>query len=600
MISHADDNKKEFQLWIEDCKPDKTASVIISLMKFSEILLRENGIICGSLFEIDEADAIGNLANDLKSNRSVRIHSKSRRSASIHALFLYKEYLDAKRKKEESIPKGSDLKSSTEQNIASIDFTKPDVDFCGWLIETEGMAKSTGRSYASAINSCDCFCREHSIGTGRICAAESSDEIRTNIGYLLENDGFLDCNKEQHNRLTAALAKYQKYMEIQGFAYQALTSSTPTETKDISSTQNEVTEIENVVLQADMEGISYDDLQDRTGKTKSKIQQLVFCAKKIVEIKGTLYHEDALIDWNDGIVQLDTIIEKMMKKNNGYISAAQLYEYARTEMYMFLNDNGIDDERAVYEIAQHLFEKNAYNGKHYTFTGKLHISRSASVTSKFDVICKYAEDQGGVFRFSDLEAYLTSVGIRHGNLRGQMRIYTDPTFLYYDEDVLIYTKNMSINEEWKSRIKMALEKLFVDVGDHIILRDIQPLWFEQLPKLSQGLHWTPMLLQNILRYYGKELGAHTIIAMDSQSIETLHAMLVRNDSPIQNFGDVIISLLLENENAKRTFTAEELRLLLAALNVIQGRELIGNMPKALEGDERFAWDADSNIVTIRT
>ena len=33
--------------------------------------------------------------------------------------------------------------------------------------------------------------------------------------------------------------------------------------------------------------------------------------------------------------------------------------------------------------------------------------------------------------------------------------------------------------------------------------------------------------------------------------------------------------------------------------MIQGNELIWNMPKALEKDERFAWDAKGENVTVR-
>jgi hypothetical protein len=105
-------------------------------------------------------------------------------------------------------------------------------------------------------------------------------------------------------------------------------------------------------------------------------------------------------------------------------------------------------------------------------------------------------------------------------------------------------------------------------------------------------------LQGILRFYGKELGARTISAMDGQVTETLHTMLVEYDSPIQNFGDVVISHLLDEEIKERTFEAEELRLMLVRDGILRGGELIWNMPKALRNDPRFAWDVSGNKVTI--
>ena len=49
---------------------------------------------------------------------------------------------------------------------------------------------------------------------------------------------------------------------------------------------------------------------------------------------------------------------------------------------------------------------------------------------------------------------------------------------------------------------------------------------------------------------------------------------------------------------KRRFSADELRTLLVQRGMIQGNELITNMPKALAGDPRFAWDASGEYVTV--
>ena len=107
------------------------------------------------------------------------------------------------------------------------------------------------------------------------------------------------------------------------------------------------------------------------------------------------------------------------------------------------------------------------------------------------------------------------------------------------------------------------------------------------------------MLQSVLRFYGKELGARTIQALEGQALETVHTMLVVNDSPIQNFGDVVISYLLEQNIERRKFEAEELRLLLVNGGILHGNELIWNMPKALKSDGRFAWDASGNQVTVK-
>lgn len=87
-------------------------------------------------------------------------------------------------------------------------------DFYTWLTETEGLAALTGKSYASGINNCDAFCREHNIGTGRIYGAESLNEINHNIDLLVGDLEFQAYNDIQHHRFTAALTKYKKYLGL--------------------------------------------------------------------------------------------------------------------------------------------------------------------------------------------------------------------------------------------------------------------------------------------------------------------------------------------------------------------------------------------------
>lgn len=358
--------------------------------------------------------------------------------------------------------------------------------------------------------------------------------------------------------------------------------------------------MEQIVLRADMDGMSYEDLKDTMQITMVLTKQLVAQSSKIVDIKGVLIHEEAFIDWEDGADALEDIIEKLMQKNNGYISSTQLFEYAKIEMNMFLNDNDMREERAVYDMAQHLFEKVHYHEKVYAFRGKIHISRAdAGISSNLDVYKKYAADQGGIFSLNGLIEYLEGIDVNVGNLRNQMRMWTEPIFFFYDNDVIATAEALHIDENWIKSVQKSLEVLFDDVGDHMILRNIPSIWFDRLPTIYGNRPWTPLLLQGVLRFYNRQLGARTIQALDGQSLETLHTMLVAKDSPIQNFGDVVISYLLEQNIERRKFEAEELRLLLVDGGIIHGNELIWNMPKALKQDGRFAWDASGNSVTVK-
>ena len=158
---------------------------------------------------------------------------------------------------------------------------------------------------------------------------------------------------------------------------------------------------------------------------------------------------------------------------------------------------------------------------------------------------------------------------------------------------------MHIDADFLESIHGALRRLFADTDGHIIPRNISESWYNLLPTLPACLPWTPMLLQQLIRFYPDELEARTIIAMESQSSNTLHAMFVEKDSWIHDFRDVV-AVFLHNEMPNRyEFEAEELRGILVDAGMISGNQLIYNMPNALGGDPRFLWDSDGSYVKVR-
>lgn len=359
--------------------------------------------------------------------------------------------------------------------------------------------------------------------------------------------------------------------------------------------------VEQLVQDADLSGMTLEQLYSQIpGATMVALKQVRDNSASLVEIEDRLIHKDAFVDWDEAAQRLEEIVGKLLLRNNGYASAAQLYEYVRAEMQMFLNDNDMDDPRKVFDLAQHLFEKEGYHGKQYTFWMKAHISRSKeTLTSNLDVFKKFARDHNGFFQFDDLVAYLERVGIRTGNLRGQMQLGIKPIFFYYSDEEIISAESMRMDEDWLAQAGKAFQRLFADVGDHVVLRSINPIWYEQLPTLPGYLPWTPLLLQYILQFYGEKLGAKTIGAELNQKYCTLHAMLVTPDSEVQTFADAVVAYLIDSGIPERQFEAEELRRRLVDGGLIAGNELIWNMPRAIGSDPRFAWDASGEKVNIK-
>lgn len=363
--------------------------------------------------------------------------------------------------------------------------------------------------------------------------------------------------------------------------------------------------IESYVLNADLRGVTVDETAVALELPVLTVKKAAAFSIDIVSINDRLIHKEAFVDWEIGADCLQAVLEKLMEKNNGYVSAAQLYDYAKLDMAMFMNDNDMGGQRKIFDMAEHLFSKEKYHDVHYSFQGKAHITSSKeTVTSKLDIIMKYARDQGGFFSENDLEEYLHLLGINNTHSRQYMKLTSAPDFLLYEPGYIITSESIGITPEWLNKAKKAVHTLFNDVGDHIVIRNIQPMWYDLLPDLPGGRSWTPLLLQSILRFYYNEIGAKTICALNTQSIDTLHAMLVTLDSEIQTFSDAVLSLFVEKQitlldNSTQTYSSESLRQILVEYGLIAGRELIYTMPDALPNDGRFIWDLDRKSVTIK-
>ena len=83
------------------------------------------------------------------------------------------------------------------------------------------------------------------------------------------------------------------------------------------------------MLAADLDGISMDDLYNQLGTTMVATKQAVADSLRIVSVAGRLIHEDAFVDWEEGADQMEKIIDKLLDKNSGYVSAAMFMQTCR-------------------------------------------------------------------------------------------------------------------------------------------------------------------------------------------------------------------------------------------------------------------------------
>ncbi|MGM9992108.1 MAG: hypothetical protein ACI376_04560 [Candidatus Bruticola sp.] len=357
------------------------------------------------------------------------------------------------------------------------------------------------------------------------------------------------------------------------------------------------------VSEAELDGITSRKLAEIVSLPEYRVSDILSNLWEIVELNGKFYHEEAFSDYEEAANELEKIIEDLMQRNDQYIPIERLYDCARGRMSMFLNDNGIDDPKMVYDLAKHLFEEHCYHGKHYNFFDGAHIaSIESKINSVLDLISRYFRQHKGVLSEDDLENYFKQLGLSSSPKTFMKLNEEHSPFLYcdYDQKTLMSVEAMSIDAYWLNRVAYALDKLFADLGNHVILRNIDYSWYDLLPELPKRNRWNAMLLQSVLGSYSTELrGARTVGAYIKYSRKNnLHSMVVSGSSSIQTFADVVAAWFVDTNQSSNRFDAEELRIKLERDKIIGENELSNRMCQVLDRDPRFVWNADSSVVNI--
>ena len=170
--------------------------------------------------------------------------------------------------------------------------------------------------------------------------------------------------------------------------------------------------------------------------------------------------------------------------------------------------------------------------------------------------------------------------------------------MFYDKKRFILSEVVNLTDERCDVITDLLNKLFEQEGvPYIILRDISKSWFLSLPVLGNGIFWTVLLLQEVLRSQ-PSIGYRIISSgIAGQTYDTLGAAIVLSKSDIISFADVVHCYCLENDLTGKKMKTEYFRIILRKAGMLEGNELIYNLHKALK-DYRFAFTDENKMIKI--
>lgn len=296
-----------------------------------------------------------------------------------------------------------------------------------------------------------------------------------------------------------------------------------------------------------------------------------------------------IVDLEEGKKGLSDILGTHFLTLNGYSNIGILWSASQNSLSMFLNDNGINSENDLWHFLVRAFKND------YVFNSP-HIWQNQPdypQTSK-GLIINLARQHNGVVTREQIDNFFSQIKLT--SLNNSLVLDKDQ-LIFHDKAKFMLIETLEPNSYRCSLIAKALKTLFsTEETPYIILRDIKTSWFSSLPGLPNGLQWTPLLLQEILRIR-PGIGYKVIFpSLKKQALDTVGAVVVPAKSRFNTFADVVHQFCFCEYKLPCKLYAEELRTKLREVGMIEGNELIWNMHKALK-DYRFAF-SDQNLTVM--
>ena len=381
------------------------------------------------------------------------------------------------------------------------------------------------------------------------------------------------------------------------------TPAHPTHQTPPSSHKTSVTEkLEAYVLTLGIHGASALDIIDSVFPKMpyNPAAKALDDSPNIIRLSQDRYvHADSLVDISEAAEVLASIIRTHFAQFSGYTNSQLVYGAASQELYMFLNDNAVNDPDSLFAVTKYLYGKKAYYGKHLTFSAP-HIFENPPdfpPTTK-GLMLRLARLNNGILTESDAKSFLQKTMLTFTGINQLLQIGSENTFLLYDPETYILSESLGINHEYCTALHKRLDDLFrsADVA-YIIPRDIRQSWLDTLPALPEGLSWTLLLLQEIMRKF-PAVGFVPITSGVTQTHSTIAAAFVPKDSPLETFADVVSLYMEERYPLPERMSGEALRGVLKRAGMIANNELISSLHKALH-DPRFSWTDHNTTVYVR-
>jgi len=299
---------------------------------------------------------------------------------------------------------------------------------------------------------------------------------------------------------------------------------------------------------------------------------------------------DDIVDLEEGKDGIRNILRVHFQTLYGYSNINILWNAVQDTLSMFLNDNAINSSDDMWRFMQ-----RAFSGEYVLRFPHIWQSVPDYPQNHAGLIINLVRQHGGVLTREQIDDYFSHIKI--GSPTNAV-VISQTELLFCGSGKFILTDDVNLNTERCEAIKKTLDSLFASENEaYIVLRDIKSEWFFRLPELPNGIGWSPLLLQEVLRIR-PNIGYRVVAPVLSwQKYDKLGVAIVMNNSDIMTFADLVHRYCYTKYKLPHKLTAEELRLELRNTGMVEGNELTYNLHKSLK-DYRFAFTDENKMVKI--
>lgn len=179
-----------------------TCRSYVSAVNCAEVFARDNNFINQKLYTTDLDEAQKTVKELLNNPAFIEMDNKQhhRFKSGLNKLLQYVGGGSIATVANEILPSSGRIRNTSESDA-----------FYDWLLQEQGLAEPTCRSYVSAVNCAEAFARDNNFINQKLYTSNPI-EAQATVKELLNNSDFIEMDNKQHHRFKSGLNKLLQYV----------------------------------------------------------------------------------------------------------------------------------------------------------------------------------------------------------------------------------------------------------------------------------------------------------------------------------------------------------------------------------------------------